>query len=117
MTRSPSIAIDPRENALHRRRHYRSAGQGVHLAQDGLVEHLGVVARHLRVGVSEHLGDALDRDAVGQRVGGEKVPCAMGRQLLADAADVGQLLQVGVHLLVARHGSSTLCATHSGSVR
>lgn len=28
----------------------------------------------------------------------------MGRQLLADAADVGQLLQVGVHLLVARHG-------------
>lgn len=28
----------------------------------------------------------------------------MGRRLLADAADVGQLLQVGVHLLVARHG-------------
>lgn len=50
------------------------------------------MARHLRVGVSEHLGDALDRDAVGQRVGGEKVPCAMGRQLFADAADVGQLL-------------------------
>lgn len=62
------------------------------------------MARHLRVGVSEHLGDALDRDAVGQRVGGEEVPCAMGRQLFADAADIGQLLQVGVHLLVARHG-------------
>lgn len=27
VTRSPSIAIDPRENALHRRRHYRSAGR------------------------------------------------------------------------------------------
>ena len=62
------------------------------------------MTRHLRVGVSEHLGDALDRDAVGQRVGGEEVPCAMGRQLFADAADVGQLLQVGVHLLVTRHG-------------
>ena len=62
------------------------------------------MTRHLRVGVAEHLGDALDRDAVGQRVGGEEVPCAMGRQLFADAADVGQLLQVGVHLLVARHG-------------
>lgn len=79
-------------------------GQFVHLAQNGLVEHLGVVARHLRVGVSEHLGDALDRDAVGQRVGGEEVPCQVGRQLLADTADVGQLLQVDVHLLVARHG-------------
>ena len=62
------------------------------------------MARHLRVGVSEHLGDALDRDAVGQRVGGEEVAGTMGRQLLADAADVGQLLQVGVHLLVARYG-------------
>mgnify|MGYP006954066204 CR=1 FL=1 len=30
--------------------------------------------------------------------------CAMRREILADAADVGQLLQVGVHLLVAAYG-------------
>ena len=32
------------------------------------------------------------------------MPCAMRREILADAADVGQLLQVGVHLLVAAYG-------------
>ena len=32
------------------------------------------------------------------------MPCAMLRKILADAADVGQLLQVGVHLLVAAYG-------------
>ena len=48
-------------------------GQLAHLAQDGLVEHLGVVTRHVGVRVAEHLGHALDRDPVGQRVGGEEV--------------------------------------------
>lgn len=33
----------------------------------------------------------------------------MSRKILADTADVGQLLQVGVHLLVAATGSSTPC--------
>lgn len=32
------------------------------------------------------------------------MPCQVGRQLFVDAADIGQLLQVGVYLLVARHG-------------
>ena len=31
------------------------------------------------------------------------MPCALGRQLLADAAEVDQLLQIGVHLLVAAY--------------
>ena len=59
------------------RRPLELLGQFAHFAQDGLVEHLGVVARHVGVRVAEHLGHALDRDPVGQRVGGEEVARAM----------------------------------------
>ena len=59
------------------RRPLKILGQFAHLAQDGLVEHLGVVARHVGVRVAENLGHALDRDPVGQRVGGEEVARAM----------------------------------------
>lgn len=45
------------------------------------------------------------------------MPCQVGRQLFVDAADIGQLLQVGVYLLVARHGQQHLSLRHSGSVR
>ena len=32
------------------------------------------------------------------------MPCSMRREILADAADIGQFLQIGVHLLVAAYG-------------
>lgn len=61
--------------------------------------------RHLDVGVAEHLGDILQTDAVGQADRGRiRVPGTMRGQILADHADVGNLLQIAVHLLVAWNG-------------
>ena len=45
------------------------------LAQNGGVEHAGVVTRHVRIGVSEHLGDALHRHTAGKHTSGESMPC------------------------------------------
>lgn len=53
--------------------------------------------------MSENLGDDVDRHAVfdGQR--GEGMPGGMRRQVLRDIAQVGNLFQIRVHLLVTRH--------------
>jgi len=54
--------------------------------------------------MAEHLGNVVDRRAAGQRQGCERMARTMSRQIFGDAADVGQFLQVGVHLLVAAYG-------------
>ena len=53
--------------------------------------------RHLDVGVPQHLGHILQTDAVGQADRGcIRVSGAMRGQILADHADVGNLLQITI---------------------
>lgn len=55
--------------------------------------------------MAEHLRNRLDGYTIGQRhCRGERVAGHVECQILVDAAEVGNLLQVGVHLLIRRYG-------------
>lgn len=61
----------------------------LHIPQDRRIKNPGIVAGHLRIGVSEHFGDVFyGRSACkGQR--GERVPRSMGRKVFANTAYIG----------------------------
>ena len=52
-------------------------GDDLHVAHDRRVEDLRIAARHVDVGMAEHLGDVVDRRATGQRQGCERVARAV----------------------------------------
>lgn len=52
-------------------------GDDLHVAHDRRVKDLCVVPRHVDVGMTEHLGDVVDRCAAGQRQGGERMARTM----------------------------------------
>lgn len=55
--------------------------------------------------MAEHLRNRLDGYTIGQRHRrGERVAGTMECQILVDTAEVGNLLQVGVYLLIRRYG-------------
>ena len=67
-----------------------------------LVDDTGIDLRRFDIRMAEHFADRLDRHAVGKGYsGGESVPCQVESQVFPYAAHVGDLFQIGVHLLVA----------------
>ena len=59
--------------------------------------------------MTEHLADRLDGNAVRESNGGsEGMPCQVESQVLLYAAHVGDLFQIGVHLLVAQDRKNAL---------
>lgn len=74
-----------------------------HLASDKLLREFGVMARHVRIRVSENLRQHVDRHAVFHGQTGEGVTGAMRCQVLVDIADRCNLFEVCVHLVVARY--------------
>ena len=77
--------------------------QRLHVLADLSIEDLGVVLGSLQIPMPQHFGDRFDGDAVTQGDGrGERMPGNMKGQALVDPAAVGNLLQVGIHLLVAQ---------------
>lgn len=87
----------PSENSSHvRHRQSHVFGNDLYVAHDRRVENLRIAARHVDIGMAEHLGDVVDRGAAGQCQGCERMARAMRRKILADAADVGQFFQITV---------------------
>ena len=76
----------------------------LHFATDIGLGNLRVTARHVRVRMAEYLGDDVDRHAVfdGQR--SEKYAAQCVVKVLLNVTQVGNLFQIGVHLLITRHG-------------
>lgn len=59
---------------------------------------------HVGIRVAEDLGDYINRHPVFDCQRGERMSCKMDCQIFVDQANIGNLLQVGVHLLIARNG-------------
>lgn len=62
------------------------------------------MAGHVDVGVAEYLGDDVDRHPVFDRKRGERMSCAVRRQVLRYVAQRRNFFQIGIHLRVRRHG-------------
>ena len=52
-------------------------GDDFHVAHNRRVEDLRIAARHVDIGMAEHLGDVVDRRAAGQRQSCERMARAM----------------------------------------
>ena len=68
----------------------------LHLTADIVLGNPRIVPRHVRVRMSENLGDDVDRHAVLDSQRGERMPCTMRRQILLDIAQVGNLFQIAI---------------------
>jgi len=78
--------------------------QQLHVLADLPIQNLGIVLGRPKVSVAEHLGNGLNRDTVAQGDGGCKgVPGNVKSQVLGNAADVCNFLEITIHFLVAEH--------------
>ncbi len=60
---------------------------------------------HSDVGVAQHFSHVLHRDSIGQADDrGIGVPGRVRGEVLVDVAPDGDLLQIRIHFLIARHG-------------
>lgn len=59
---------------------------------------------HVGVRVAEDLGDYINWHPVFNRQRGKRMAQAMDCQIFVDQANIGNLLQIGVYLLIARNG-------------
>ena len=75
----------------------------LHLTADKLFGEFRVMARHIRIGVSQNLRQHVYRHSVFHGKAGERMSGDMRRQCLVDIAYCRDLLEVGVHLVVARY--------------
>ena len=74
-----------------------------------LVDDTGIDLRSFDIRMPEHFADRLDRYAIGKGNSGcESVPGNMEGQVFLYAAHVGNLFQIGVHLLVAQDREDAL---------
>ena len=79
-------------------------GKGLHIPHNGRIENAGIMAGHLRIGVPEHFSDIFDSRTAGKGQRCKSVAGSVSREMFFDSADVGQFLEVTVHLLVATNG-------------
>lgn len=62
------------------------------------------MAGHVRIGVSQHLGHIVERRPACQNECSERMTSRVRRKAFANTAYIGQLFQIGVHLLIAAYG-------------
>lgn len=75
----------------------------LHLPTDKLFREFRVMAGHIRIGVPQNLRQHVYRHSVLHGKAGERVAGGVRCQRLVDIADCRDLLEVGVHLVVARY--------------
>lgn len=75
-----------------------------HLAADVRLGDLRIAPCHVRIRMTQNLGDDVDRHPVFNRQRGKRVARRMRGQMLGNLADIRYLLQVGVHLRIRWDG-------------
>ena len=75
----------------------------LHLPTYQLLREFRIVPRHIRIGVPQNLRQHIYRHSVLHGKAGERMPGDVRCQRLVDITDACKLLQIGVHLAVARY--------------
>ena len=68
----------------------------LHLPADQALRELGIMPRHIRIGVAENLCQHIYRHTVLHRKASERMPGDVRRQRLVDIADARQFFQITV---------------------
>ena len=67
-----------------------------HLAADIRLRNLRIVPRHVRIRMSQYLGDDVDRHPVFDRKRGERMSCTVRRQVLRNVAQRRNFFEIAV---------------------
>ena len=76
----------------------------MHLPTDIRLGYFGIMTGHVGIRVAEDLGDYINWHPVFDCQGCERMSGQVDCQIFVDQANIGNLLQIGVHLLIARNG-------------
>lgn len=82
----------------------QNLADAAHFATDVRLGDLRIAPCHVRIRMTQNLGDDVDRHSVFNRQRGERMARQVRGQMLVDLANIRYLLQVGVHLRIRRDG-------------